>query len=481
MATKRTSAEAELGYDAGAPAPWEVGLKSGEEEQARLNSLRLAFNAEGRLEGGRDGRWSDVNFATRTTSAAFLPARHAAALVGCTLSLMDEGAEDDDEDAPDVDPSFWMPAEAEPCSMHEVLAQAIFRAHTAGVEFDPASSGAEWWFVVREPRDPATADAAATGSSSSSSSDDDGGGGGGAVAAAAMDDGIVDHDGGDAGIAFHFDKDVMLAGLGLPFVHPQLSTVTYLTSAGAPTVVFPLQRSVEGAVDAACNAMTVSHPCAGKHLVFDGKSLHGVPESLARGNGAGAANDGSGGGGGSSSSSSGSYPMDEPPRVTFLVNIWLNHPPFGVQRFPFGDFPSARATMPPQADTDEIRQTVADAIAAASRRYGGAGASAAAAATEDDEDVCTISDIAAPETAPEATAAVAPRCCEWELRVTVDSQERSAADDLVLRVPAVPPAVSALPDAAVVDGPLAAARSSQPSTFSLHFQEGHGPVVVKGS
>ena len=32
--------------------------------------------------------------------------------------------------------------------------------------------------------------------------------------------------------------------------------------------------------------MTVSHPCAGKHLVFDGKSLHGVPESLARGNGA---------------------------------------------------------------------------------------------------------------------------------------------------------------------------------------------------
>ena len=45
--------------------------------------------------------------------------------------------------------SNWLAADATPRCTLERLAQAIFRARTAGVEFDPSRSGAEWWAQVR--------------------------------------------------------------------------------------------------------------------------------------------------------------------------------------------------------------------------------------------------------------------------------------------------------------------------------------------
>ena len=117
-----------------------------------------------------------------------------------------------------------------------------------------------------------------------------------------------------------------------------------MTSHGAPTTVFPIRRSANGVIDGRTSSMTVSHPAAGKHLSFDGRFLHGVPASLQRKTALGT--------------------ESETPRVTFLVNVWLNHKPFGVQRFPFSDFPSSRSTMPTASVAEELRQTVVAKIRA---------------------------------------------------------------------------------------------------------------------
>lgn len=183
-------------------------------------------------------------------------------------------------------------------------------------------SGAEWWFVVREPTALNTLERPVGSKASLLNADD------------------VEHGGGELGIDMHFDKDVVLAGLGLPYVHPQLSTVTYLTSYGAPTVITPVRRSTDGKMDELCNGnVVVSHPISGKHLAFDGRYLHGVPEVLNR-TASGAATEGR--------------------RVTLLVNVWLNHRPFAVQRFPFADIPSARTKLPPNATFSE---TIASTLA----------------------------------------------------------------------------------------------------------------------
>jgi hypothetical protein len=125
-------------------------------------------------------------------------------------------------------------------------------------------------------------------------------------------------------IEMHYDKDEGLAeafGLG---VFPTYSTVSYLTSGNAPTLIFP--RSYHEPTESALTHVHVSHPLVGKHLVFDGSLLHGV------------------------------IPSTEPPltnidqsllnnnenkgmqssilRVTFLVNLWKDHQPMGVRVLP---------------------------------------------------------------------------------------------------------------------------------------------------
>jgi hypothetical protein len=537
-----------------------LGTTTAAAEQERLNSLQIQFNEDGRVVKDAKETYQNMNFSTR--SFQVLEENTASAALKGILDLVAEGEQDG---AAEVDASFWLPAEARPCSLHEVLAQEIFRLHTAGSTFDPSTSGAEWWFVVREPRVDGSAKLSPP---SPPPQEDDGGGGplatvdvtaGQAEQNAARngkasdgeastveedddgdeddedddgDDDVVAHDGGDAGIDFHFDKDVMLASLGLPFVHPTLSTVTYLTSCnGAPTVVFPLRRSPQGELDRSCKCMAVSHPVAGKHLVFDGKLLHGCPESLAT----------------KSSSSSSSPPLPScavaeaaaaaaatspagvspscsspppvttttsattkelvhdtskaqppPPRVTLLVNIWLNHAPFGVQRFPFTDFPSSLASMPSEQDTAQIRQFLCReagglsgaTTATAATATATAAAAAAAAAAASDADRGPKGNIAKEQTnscegrfacgvhsdgggsdkkstdAPSSSFASA----EWDLRVTVDGQARSEADNLKLRVPNMPTSEH-----------CAAQCAAGVSTFHLEFKAGNGPTIAPWS
>jgi hypothetical protein len=142
--------------------------------------------------------------------------------------------------------SNWLPAAAKPRCSLERLARTIFERHTAGVAFDAASSGAEWWAQVR---------------------------GGGER-----------HE----GIEFHWDVDEHLCDLpggGGVHVHPHLSTVTYLTNSGSPTLVLDAgaaQSSSRGAISALYGQVpsgALSYPRLGKTIVFDGAKLHGaVPD-----------------------------------------------------------------------------------------------------------------------------------------------------------------------------------------------------------
>ena len=177
--------------------------------------------------------------------------------------------------------SFWLPMDATPHGPLETLAMSILKFHTEGavstMAIDPASSGAEWWANVTRSE--------------------------------------MLHSHGD--IHMHFDKDERaFANYGL-VVHPLLSTVTYLSDAGAATV---LAQNV--VLDAAASGQYVHEagaapstllvpPRVGRHLSFDGRWLHGAPASLL-------------------AQPAGAVPYE---RITFCVNVWIGHQPGRCQRF----------------------------------------------------------------------------------------------------------------------------------------------------
>jgi hypothetical protein len=178
---------------------------------------------------------------------------------------------------PFTDDAYWLPASMEPRCWMERIARAFFLRHTKGVKFDPAKSGCEWWAQIREPG------------------------------------------GKNSTIGFHWDKDEQL-NTAHPeiFVQPQLGTVTYLSDCGAPTVVLPLRISSDGSGEVIPSGSDgyMSFPSIGKHMVFDGRLLHGAPEDLRPTN--------------MSEAEKGATSMAasaEGTRYTFLTNIWLDHRP----------------------------------------------------------------------------------------------------------------------------------------------------------
>ncbi|KAF0689944.1 Aste57867_18637 [Aphanomyces stellatus] len=167
--------------------------------------------------------------------------------------------------------TFFLRADETPACGMEVLAKKIFDLHAtaSGVEFDPATSGAEWWTQHIDQRD---------------------------------------------NIGFHWDRDYGMEEDDEEHVHPYLGTVTYLCVHAGPTVVLDTRGTFEYGADISgpLRHAIVSRPKAGKHITFDGELLHGAPSELA-------------------------YPLidddvDGVIRVTFLVNIWINHLPVQSQR-----------------------------------------------------------------------------------------------------------------------------------------------------
>jgi len=178
----------------------------------------------------------------------------------------------------DLPLTFWLAANDDPRCLLEQLAKDIFMYHVKSIkEIDPDTSGCEWWVQLRP----------------------------------SLNRNRINSDAKEAqrGIEFHWDKDETLRDATGVFVHPHLSTVTYLTSNGAPTMVFDDSTPDEELLNRGMSRAFVSWPLCGKHLSFDGRFLHGAPSDL-------------------------SNDCDTSIRCTFLVNIWLHHKPLGVQPFP---------------------------------------------------------------------------------------------------------------------------------------------------
>lgn len=230
-------------------------------------------------------------------------------------------------DGPTLPDTFWLSATSAPRTRLEQLAREVFEWHTAGCSgsehFDPESSGAEWWVQIRDH----------------------------AVSSTSREPSIAGEE--RAGVAPHWDKDENLRRDFGIWAHPQLSTVTYLTGGGAPTVVLRkcINRAGDGDIvttvhseeicssssSGACiDSAVISQPVPGKHLVFDGRLLHLVAPELA----AEPPSDQSvepdtedNGVTESTSNNRAAAPIGAP-RVTFLVNIWLHHKPRSLRPLP---------------------------------------------------------------------------------------------------------------------------------------------------
>lgn len=164
--------------------------------------------------------------------------------------------------------TFFIKANEKPRCGLENLAIQIFNMHTQGLVFDAGISGAEWWTQCIDHRDD---------------------------------------------IGFHWDRDYGMEEDDEIHVHPYLATVTYLCVNAGPTIILNKKGTFEYGSDITgpLNTCIISRPSAGKHICFDGELLHGAPSSL-------------------------SYPAVndelEGLRVTFLVNVWIDHLPVQSQR-----------------------------------------------------------------------------------------------------------------------------------------------------
>jgi hypothetical protein len=194
--------------------------------------------------------------------------------------------------------TFWIdPATVDVTSLCDLekLALSVYQYHASSAE--QPLCGAEWWVQVKPAHDPEA--------------------------------GAVD---------LHFDKDEAVAecfGLGY---FPHLSTVTYLTGASiesdvpgpanraqpqSPTIVLSRVYG-ENHNDGKDVDVLISHPRRGKHVVFDGRLLHGAPAALELRDAPAAVR---------------LENVLEPDvasqeRVTFLVNLWSQRRPASVETLP---------------------------------------------------------------------------------------------------------------------------------------------------
>lgn len=185
---------------------------------------------------------------------------------------------------------FVKPSE-KPRTALEELAQKIFLYHTNGMEYDPEHSGAEWWSQVIHPED-------------------------------------------DIGV--HWDRDYGLEEDMGQHVYPLVGTVTYLSDIGAPTAVFAkpgTDLAVEEIVGP-INSLVFSCPGVGNHIAFDGTMLHAAPADVFKE----IENDDQEDDEDEESEESQAPSLSEllkivgEKRVTFLVNIWVNHVPSQSKR-----------------------------------------------------------------------------------------------------------------------------------------------------
>jgi hypothetical protein len=182
--------------------------------------------------------------------------------------------------------TFFLRSDSEPRCTLERLAKEIFLHHTGDRQYDATRSGVEWWVLCLHH----------------------------------IDD-----------VGFHWDRDYGIELEENRLVHPDLGTVTYLSDVGGPTVFLdmPGDTPPEAYDQYPFTQCRVSYPISGKHVTFDGTLLHGAPSSLyPESSSDSEESEGSG-----SDDEEGSIPESEA-RITFLVNIWLDHLPTQAEPLP---------------------------------------------------------------------------------------------------------------------------------------------------
>jgi len=219
--------------------------------------------------------------------------------------------------------TFWVPAKGmKPRCTLEQCALEIFHHHIDknNMTYDETTSGCEWWVQIR-PSPP-------TGRYSMLVEKKNGN-----EKNTKKEKETNKHQEEESmGICFHWDKDEDLRLLtdGTMYIHPHLSTVSYFTSFGPPTIVLNYQvHPFTGAHQLPSNTTDayLSWPKQGKHLSFDGRFLHGAPfdlmepgsfeQQIATPN-----------------NNNNKIQKRRQRRITFLVNIWLNYKPLNVHPFP---------------------------------------------------------------------------------------------------------------------------------------------------
>lgn len=185
--------------------------------------------------------------------------------------------------------TYFQRADVAPRSCLEDLALQIFQFHTKNTMFKPECSGAEFWTQVVDCEDD---------------------------------------------IGFHWDRDYGLESDTGVNVYPHLATVTYLTNLGGPTFIVNKIGSLYSQDDHSGEAydIVINKPMIGKHIKFDGRLLHAAPALALKAI--------------TNRDTSDTAPIDsrhikgkktdnhQPKRITFLVNIWINHIPMQAQSYP---------------------------------------------------------------------------------------------------------------------------------------------------
>jgi hypothetical protein len=218
--------------------------------------------------------------------------------------------------------TFWIGCNDVPRCSLEQIAYDIFLYHTKALGseyYNPSKSGAEWWVQIRPSPDK--------------------------VGRYSMHSDTTNNeiDMTKDGISFHWDKDEELRLLceGSTYVHPHLSTVTYFTSIGSPTLVINKRihnltgEWINDNINEQSSSLEafITYPCQGKHLSFDGRYLHAAPKDLLF-NGNDVACSSSDDNSRDITAFTSKKEERSNRRITFLVNIWLNYIPLKTKRFP---------------------------------------------------------------------------------------------------------------------------------------------------
>ena len=228
----------------------------------------------------------------------------------------------EDSDAYSSGATFFIPTSMKPRCALEELALKIFQTHTKhlipGKHYDVERSGAEWWTLVLD-----------TAENGTKNNNDD-------------NEGDNEEDDEDDEVGMHFDADYGLEEQ-LPnyLLHPRVATVTYLSNCGVPTFIMNKKsppptdvekQSLNGSIDKGW----LSCPLLGKHIGFDGRLLHGAIGTFSSSQGLQTSSEVEGERASKRRKLDGDAGETEDDnsiqqRITFMVNIWLNHCPIDAE------------------------------------------------------------------------------------------------------------------------------------------------------